>query len=341
LRATYVFENTTANKSRPLTKDFKSFTGRVLLTNLKDDVTTKLTYTNSKRQVDDTDLTKKNKIGDVTTSGYVTSCYLEFECYFTRDCDQSDGSVYIQGAITRGVGSCSYPSVPGGYGCSTWRQQQPTVTQVCTYTYVPDPPTTTDPYVPPTTGGGGGTGTWAGQEYGYPSNWWLDDAWLDQNFSFSLVTDNPLNDLFQLNPQERALVRQYPYEALKIKLNKMATEKETTRRFGTPWTDNVKLNAFKHAFFVGLNALYVGPGLADQFADAHESVIIPGQELSTQMDLFNNDAGIVLARYFTTESGMSNAVNDLLLAGDLRYLNPLTSENKIIPNVTVMKPTNQ
>jgi hypothetical protein len=177
---------------------------------------------------------------------------------------------------------------------------------------------------------------WPGSDLGYPKNWWLDDQWLDENFQI-----DPYDQFKKLTQAEKDLVKQFPQEALKIKKNRDVATQKTISQFNENGHNN-KSDAFRHAYFQGLNTYSVGAQLTKLFADAHESETPISLNLEKQMDLHNNEKGIdygsncpcdiELLEYYVLEG---------LVKGELKYLSPLDPSNHIIPGVTQLIPTNQ
>lgn len=170
--------------------------------------------------------------------------------------------------------------------------------------------------------------TWPGAEEGFPYRWWLDDEWLDENFSLAIDEDYDV----QLTPEEKRLIKMYPAQAILIKENKDRAIEETRLRFGSNGL-NDKSDAFRHAFFNAINERDCGKdpnsreSIAKMFSDAHESEVPPELILEKQMDLFNNavghDIGNVMFPIFTSDASLSEATMNKLSGGELRYLQPL------------------
>lgn len=78
----------------------------------------------------------------------------------------------------------------------------------------------------------------------------------------------------ELTPSERLLVVLYPMQALIVNACKKETDSITSRRYPN-WKDGDKGNAFRHALWNAMMAVYIGKPLAKAFADAHEAVINP------------------------------------------------------------------
>lgn len=162
-KATYIIDKPTSEKATTVeennkNKEFKSFTGILLLRDLGNGNTIQATYKNGKRQEENKLPTGGKETGDVSSSGYVTSCTVQFECLFSRSCPVQYGWS-VEGTRTFGIDSCPFPSNgQGGWvGCTPWEQTNTYVTQSCTTYWVDDPLSPTDPNLPPS--GGGGTTT--------------------------------------------------------------------------------------------------------------------------------------------------------------------------------------
>lgn len=181
-----------------------------------------------------------------------------------------------------------------------------------------------------------------GKDLGYEFKWWLDSAFVENNFSFEL-DDEGFGDL---TAQEKLLVVVFPAQALLIRANKQPAETETQVKFGGNGR-NDKSDAFRHAFFNAMNSNDVGLPIAKLFSDAHESENPPNLILEEQMDLFNNDKGLTIGFYasaLVSGQELSNSVYQSLLNGLLVYLSPLSAvipPNYGINNSTQITPTNQ
>lgn len=68
-------------------------------------------------------------------------------------------------------------------------------------------------------------------------------------------------------------------------------------------------DAFRHAFFSGLNVSSLGYSLAKQLGDAHEEK--PDNQLSITMDLFNNSVGLNQASEILN-SGVGGSFSQIL-----------------------------
>lgn len=93
-------------------------------------------------------------------------------------------------------------------------------------------------------------------------------------------------------------------------------------------------NAFKHAFWSAMNAMYMGSHNALELAAAHEEGSHP---LSAQMDMFNNNKGIMLynansstlhnwadvGRLYINIAFLANKASEMTGAGQLRRFNAL------------------
>ncbi|WP_299126849.1 hypothetical protein [uncultured Winogradskyella sp.] len=181
-----------------------------------------------------------------------------------------------------------------------------------------------------------------GKDDGLSFNWWTDENFIINNFSFEL-DDEGLGDLTE---EEKLLVALYPVQALIIRANKEPAETETENRFGFS-SRNDKSDAFRHAFFNAMNSNDAGDTVARLFSTAHESEVPANLILEVQMDLHNNDIGHTIgedASFFVSDQDLSNSVYSQLLAGNLFYLSPLdlvTPPNFGINASTQLTPTNQ
>lgn len=162
-----------------------------------------------------------------------------------------------------------------------------------------------------------------GKDEGLPFEWWLNQNFVNNNFSFEL----DIEDFNGLNKEEKLLVAAFPLQALIIKANKEPAETETENRFGNNGL-NDKSDAFRHAFFNAMNSNDAGDMIARLFSNAHESETLSNLILEKQMDLYNNHIGHSIgsnASFFVSNQELSNLVNQALTSGALRYLFPIWS----------------
>jgi hypothetical protein len=104
---------------------------------------------------------------------------------------------------------------------------------------------------------------------------------------------------------------------------------------------NGKGDAFRHAAWNGLSSLLIGHDLTQSLTTAHESK--PSQYTfnfkEKEMDLFNNEKGLIVAGFSNLSNILTN-INQYCILGYLRYLNELDSENKATYNSQLI-PTDQ
>ena len=116
-------------------------------------------------------------------------------------------------------------------------------------------------------------------------------------------------------------------------INRGIAEAETISRFGINGL-NDKADAFRHAYFNALNTrsatlAVVGDGakVVRRFGEAHETEVPSQLQLEVQMDLHNNEVGIQYCSDcypgYTTDQTISNGIMQLLLNGEMKYLDPL------------------
>ena len=89
---------------------------------------------------------------------------------------------------------------------------------------------------------------------------------------------------------------------------------------------NGKGDAFRHAHFNGLNAILLGPALAEDLATAHEDIPFDysDQFKEKQMDLFNNAVGRAKKNWFADGyQSLAASILDAMSNGELRYLSHL------------------
>jgi hypothetical protein len=106
---------------------------------------------------------------------------------------------------------------------------------------------------------------------------------------------------------------------------------------------NGKGDAFRHAYWNGLNVILLGQNLAESLTTAHEDKPpeYPYSYKEKQMDLFNNEVG--RNRYNFLSDGFSSleqSILDALNTGQLRYLNNLDFYNQATSSSQLI-PTNQ
>jgi hypothetical protein len=173
---------------------------------------------------------------------------------------------------------------------------------------------------------------WPGSKLGMSYLWWLDDAWLDENFSL-----DPSEDYKDLTFAEHQLIKANPVAALLINKNKDKAYAETKRLFPNMSKLNTTADAFRHAFFNAMNERDCGKdnltleSIAKKFSDAHESEVPTQLLLEKQMDLWNNsighNLGNVMFPLLTSDSDLSLAVMQKLTEGKLKYLSPIWYED--------------
>lgn len=168
---------------------------------------------------------------------------------------------------------------------------------------------------------------WPGSDEGLPYQWWLDDKWLDENFSLSPDDE----DYDRLTEEERRLIKQYPTQAYVISKNALKASAETEARFGDNGL-NDKSDAFRHCFFNAMNERDCGKdpnlnSIAKKFGDAHESETPLPLDMEKQMDLYNNAIGHIIGDVmfpaFTSDESLAEEAMTRVTNGSLRYLNPL------------------
>ncbi|MDF0716256.1 hypothetical protein PY092_08870 [Muricauda sp. 334s03] len=108
---------------------------------------------------------------------------------------------------------------------------------------------------------------------------------------------------------------------------------------------NGKGDAFRHAYFNGLNAILLGPILAEDLATAHEDKPAPPNYPNyfkeVQMDLFNNQVGRDKMNWLVDGyDSLTESILEALTNGELRYLSNLqgngasgraTNQSQLIP----------
>lgn len=105
---------------------------------------------------------------------------------------------------------------------------------------------------------------------------------------------------------------------------------------------NGKGDAYRHALWNALGSAKLGETLMEQLTNAHEvpDICEPANPpLEKGMDLHNNNIGrnIGSQSSFMLMMKVKFAVDN----GEMKYLKPTNPDGTIIPNITVMKNTNQ
>ncbi|MDX1905257.1 MAG: hypothetical protein SFU27_13970 [Thermonemataceae bacterium] len=191
-----------------------------------------------------------------------------------------------------------------------------------------------------------------GRDMGYPFEWWNDESWIINNVQIGIEPQNQ-----NITPEELKIILGLKiYWVIPIMVrNKGIAEQETRSRFGVNGL-NDKSDAFRHAFFYGMNFRDFGyPAVL--LGIAHESQVPTQLKLEKEMDLFNNKVGYSIVGGLgagVTNNSFANACYDGIIIGRMIYLSPLSSTidffdpeynpdglNNIIPGVTQKKPTNQ
>jgi hypothetical protein len=126
-----------------------------------------------------------------------------------------------------------------------------------------------------------------------------------------------------LTAQEKQLTKIYPLQAAALNKNKTIAFDMTNQLFPNAKKLNDKADAFRHCFFNTINALSVGPILAEAFGNAHESETPPNLIMEKEMDLYNNGFGYLFGEIFATSqngnSGDYNYIAQYLLTNVLCY----------------------
>ncbi|WP_242130823.1 DUF6973 domain-containing protein [Aestuariivivens marinum] len=144
-------------------------------------------------------------------------------------------------------------------------------------------------------------------------------------FLLDVFTQDPYDVwMNQLNAQEKDIIKNHPFKAYRIFKNRTIAETETVVRFGVNGL-NDKSDAFRHAFFQAINSHYVGVSVSGDLADAHESEVPTRWILEKEMDLFNNEYGLVIGSENRSASNqtISNLIYQAVTNGDLLYLSPI------------------
>ncbi|MFS4456722.1 DUF6973 domain-containing protein [Maribacter sp. 2304DJ31-5] len=106
---------------------------------------------------------------------------------------------------------------------------------------------------------------------------------------------------------------------------------------------NGKGDAFRHAYWNGLNEILLGDALATNLATAHEDKppIYAYSNKEKQMDLFNNSVGRSRSNWLSNGySSLSESILDAMSNGELRYLSHLHGGISRATNQSQLIPTN-
>jgi len=188
-----------------------------------------------------------------------------------------------------------------------------------------------------------GSATGGGAIVGYGSDPDLNPLNYPENVEILLFETDyrsrmSVEELEIFDTMDRTKQLQYLYNA------KLASEWAESRFPNTVHNGNG--DAFRHAFFSGMNVKILGLSLTKQLADAHE--LNPSPLLEIQMDLFNNQVGrdqylhlkgLGLEGHFFKE-GLLNSLLQKIQNGDLRKINPLDASGNVINGVSILVPTN-
>ena len=134
---------------------------------------------------------------------------------------------------------------------------------------------------------------------------------------------NKLTWAGNLTDSDKALIKKYPLDALKVYQSKKMAEESTKRLFKDNFR-NDESDAFRHFVWSGLLTKKLGRERAQLFLDSHESSPnSPPQEVA--MDMFNNSNGISMTeeliknKKFSKENLEKEAL-DALDKGKLKVL---------------------
>ncbi len=188
-----------------------------------------------------------------------------------------------------------------------------------------------------------GSATGGGAIVGYGSDPDLNPLNYPENVEILLFETDyrsrmSVEELEIFDTMDRTKQLQYLYNA------KLASEWAESRFPNTVHNGNG--DAFRHAFFSGMNVKILGLSLTKQLADAHE--LNPSPLLEIQMDLFNNQVGrdqylhlkgLGLEGHFFKEMLLISLLQKIQ-NGDLRKINPLDASGNVINGVSVLIPTN-
>ena len=153
----------------------------------------------------------------------------------------------------------------------------------------------------------------------------LDElAWAETIDFAGIFPPDHYEQFKKLTLQEKFLALTYPVSAFAIRINQDIALAEEKSIFGFNSRNGVG-DAFRHAFWLAINTRDVGTTRASEFGTAHESETHPDLLLEKEMDLFNNSVGLEysFANPNSTNSQLSTGLQNKLLNGDLRFLDPI------------------
>jgi hypothetical protein len=157
--------------------------------------------------------------------------------------------------------------------------------------------------------------------------WWVDEVWVKENMHMrneAIAPGTPDPAPTDLTWEEMELIDRFPFKCYKIYKNSKIAETETIARMGVNRI-NDKSDAFRHAYWLALNAKSVGYDFAKLYGEAHESEVPSKFALEKQMDLYNNQVGMVYQSAYpnASEQQLSNVIYNALLNGQMVYLKPI------------------
>ena len=173
--------------------------------------------------------------------------------------------------------------------------------------------------------------------------WWENNSWLSDADNFNLDIEGGIVGQFKsLTPAEKALTLSYPLAAYIINKHKDNSWQMAYTKYPGPSNTpdhlgiNDRKNAFLHAYWSAICSRDVGSALATMFTNAHEAGTPQVLALEKQMDLFNNNVGIVYGEtctpLLTPDSDVANQIMIKLQNGELRFLAPLDWVNSPLYN---------
>lgn len=133
-----------------------------------------------------------------------------------------------------------------------------------------------------------------------------------------------------LNPLEKELFRQHPFDGLNACLAAKAALNRSQARYQAGCLHNGNGDAFRHALWNALMTKKIGAAMAKRWGDAHEEgANPPSPPLEKEMDLFNNEVGRGIALTTTDDPAASDAVRAKIRAGAMKRIvgNQLVATN--------------
>lgn len=128
------------------------------------------------------------------------------------------------------------------------------------------------------------------------------------------------DDFNRLNPDEKALYRQYPGAGVAALAAAKIAEDKSNAWYEPSCLEDGNGDAFRHAFWNCLMNKSIGSDMAKRWGDAHESGVPNNPPLKEAMDLFNNRIGRGISITSTVGDEAPNKVREAVREGRLRRI---------------------